>query len=187
VTKYFYGQVTTAKIADGAVTTPKLADGAATYAKCYDKTQAGSVVTAGGGVITITFAPAFAGVPKLTLALENAAANTWTARITSVTAAGATGVLERNNAGTAAAGTTNNSAAHNHVYAWPVGGGGGFLAGLVQPGPRIQIDAFGGQNDALSIQDGGVHSHTTSADAVALAPVATNGVTVHWLAFYDTP
>ena len=187
MTKYFYGQVTTAKIADGAVTTPKLADGAVTYLKSYDKTQAGSVVTAGGGIATIAFAPAFDGVPKIVFGLENAAASAWTMRVTALTAAGCTGVLERNNAGTAAAGTTNNLGSHDHDWLYQDSGGApGFLAGCFQGG-IAEIEAFIGLTDTSSIQAAGAHAHTTSADAVTIAPVATNGVTVHWVAFYDTP
>ena len=187
MTKYFYGQVTTAKIADGAVTTPKLADGAATYIKCYDKTQAGSVASGLGGLVTIVFAPAFAGVPNITFAVAAGLPRVYTMRITALNAVGCTGTLEENVAGSAAAGTTNLQAAHDHDVIWQASGQPpGILAGAVGAG-HTEIVAFLGQTDVDMVQVAGAHAHTTSADAVAIAPLGAIGVTVHWVAFYDTP
>lgn len=174
--------MTAAKIANGAITEPKLADNAVSYRANSLKIQAGVRATGPLGALAVVFAPVFSNVPTVVAQVESALAQVWTVRILAVNVNGFTATLERNDAGTSAAGSTSIAPNHDHDVTWQnAGGPGGFLAGLVGLN-HTQIDAFTGQTDVDMVQGGGSHQHATSVDATTTAPLGVAGVNVYWTA-----
>lgn len=180
MTKYFYGQVTTAKIANGAVTEVKLATNAVSYRASSLKSQQGIAISGALGVVNVAFAPAFTVVPSIRVSVETVLAATWTVRITGSNVNGFTCVVERNDAGTATGGATATEAAHTHPATFLIDGGAG--GNQVRSGSTTRVfDGSGGNTNVdVTVAAGSLHSHAPGTLATTSAPVGPALVPVHW-------